>query len=83
LGSPPIDGKQEVSPAGVRFFVNGGRLKVCIAQPKTWAALFTTLDDVSRPFEELERKLLANEFEWRADDERKDGYSSRNGGVPY
>lgn len=74
LGTPPSDGKEEVPQASVRFFMHGGRLKVQISPRDLLVSLFTQIDDVSEPFDQLECNLLSGKFDWKADSGRKTPY---------
>lgn len=74
LGSPPVDGKQEHEGASIRFFINGGRLKVQISCKSSTKMLFSTIEDVSQPFDQLEHNLLVGKFEFKEGTERNPSY---------
>jgi len=74
LGSPTPEAEDSVQPASVRFFLNGGRLKVQISPRNSEMSIFATIQDLTRPMEALEADLKAGNFEFKRGSERKIPY---------
>jgi len=74
LGSPDAEAEDSVQPASVRFFLNGGRLKVQISPRNSEMSLFATISVLTDPFRDLEDSLKNENFEFKRGSERKIPY---------
>jgi len=74
LGLPSAEAEDSVQPASVRFFLNGGRLKVQISPRNSEMSLFATIQDLTDPMEDLEKQLTDGQYEFKRGSERKIPY---------
>lgn len=74
LGSADPEAEDSVLPASVRFFLNGGRLKVQISPRNSTSSLFATIQDLTDPMEDLEKQLRQENYEFKRGTEQKIPY---------
>jgi len=58
------DGKVIVSPGGVRLFVNGGRIKICISGQGWLATGYVTLPEELPTLELIDKAIGGDLVEW-------------------
>jgi len=74
LGLPSEKKEDSVLPSSVRFFLNGGKLKVQISPRGSKSCLYATIEQVEDPFTALEDALRLGKYEVKRVDEQKIPY---------
>lgn len=74
LGLPAEKKEDSVLPSSVRFFLNGGKLKVQLSPKGSKSCLYATIDKLEDPLTELEDALRLVKYEVKRVDEQKIPY---------